>query len=411
MRFSDFFVKTLRTPPRDEESVNSRLLVQAGFVNKLASGLYTFLPPGLRVLDKIENIVREGMNNAGGAELLMPTLHPAENWSKTGRWQSFDALFKTKGKSGSEYALGPTHEEVIYPLLKHFVSSYKDLPKALYQIQTKFRDEPRAKSGLLRTREFRMKDLYSFHTEVEDRDHYYEVMRKAYLKVFKRLDLEAVETKASGGTFSEFSAEFQVVADAGEDTIYYCHECKKAINQEIVSQKAPKCPECGRITEERRAIEVGNIFPLKKKFAEDFNLTFKDEKGKDRLVEAGCYGLGTSRAMGAIVETHHDDRGIVWPEEAAPFKVHLINLIGSKIEAEKIYEGLGKENALYDDRSSATATAGEKFMDADLIGIPWRIVISEKTMADKKIEIKRRDEKEGNLMSPKELIKKFGHAG
>ena len=406
MRFSDFFAKTLRTPPRDEESVNSKLLIQAGFVNKLAAGVYTFLPLGLRVLDKIENIVREEMNAAGGAELLMPALHPAENWSKTGRWQSFDALFKTKGKNGSEYALGPTHEEVIYPLLKHFVSSYKALPLALYQIQTKFRDEPRAKSGLLRSREFRMKDLYSFHADVKDRDRYYEVMRKAYLKIFKRLDLGAVQTKASGGTFSEFSAEFQVVSEAGEDIIYYCQSCRKAVNKEITSQKAPKCYDCGGETEEKRAIEVGNIFPLKKKFAEDFNLTFKDKEGRDRLVEAGCYGLGTSRAMGTIVETHHDKKGIVWPESAAPFRVHLVEI---QVKAEKVYQALVEEGVevLYDDRKEATA--GEKFVDADLIGIPWRAVISEKTGDE--IELKRRDLEDTKLVSVRELIKKFKHAG
>lgn len=394
MRQSRFFVRTLREPPSGEESVNAKLLEQAGFVQKVAAGIYNFLPLGLRVLDKIENIVREEMNAAGGIELLMPALHPKENWQKTGRFESFAALLKITSRLGTEYALGPTHEEIMYPLLTHYLSSYKDLPIALYQIQTKFRDEERPKAGLLRTREFRMKDLYSFHVNDRDRDVYYNVMRRAYLKIFRRLGLEAVETEASGGTFSERSLEFQVLAPAGEDSIFICTNCRKAINREV-GGSSPKCPECGGPTGEKRAIEAGNIFPLKKKFAEDFHAVFRDKDGREKFVSAGCYGFGTSRAMGTIVEVSHDEKGILWPENVAPFRAHLISLHAERSSrvhkvAEELYRELEKRRieTLYDDRK--TSTAGEKFADADLIGIPYRVVVSAKALQNKKIEVKKR---------------------
>jgi prolyl-tRNA synthetase len=377
--------------------------MQAGFINKLGAGIYTFLPFGLRVLSKIEAIVREEMNLAGGEELLMPTLQPKENWAETGRWDSFDALFKLKTKSDAEYALGPTHEEIIYPLTKHLIFSYRDLPIALYQIQTKFRDEPRAKSGLMRCREFRMKDLYSFHATGSDRDRYYEIMRKSYLKIFKRLGLDVIETKASGGTFSELSQEFQVITEAGEDTVYYCKKCKIGVNKEVYSDKE-RCEKCKGELTEGQAVEVGNIFPLKSKFAEDFKLTFKEKDGSEKLVEAGCYGLGTSRVMGTIVEVFNDECGIIWPESVAPFQVHLIEL--RKNKAAKVYKKLldmGVE-VLYDDRD---LSAGEKFADADLIGIPLRAVISEKT--GNKIEIKERKSKALKLVKIEELVRRLKH--
>lgn len=398
MRSSEFLVKTLRTAPRDESSPNAKLLAQGGFIQKLSAGVYTFLPLGLRVLNKIENIVREEMNRAGGAELLMPVLHPRENWEKTGRWKSFDALFRL-----GDYALGPTHEEIIYPLLKHFIFSWRDLPLTLYQIQTKFRNEARVKSGLLRCREFRMKDLYSFHQNTEDRDRYYEVMRRAYLKIFRRLGIEIIETKASGGTFSEVSLEFQVLAPTGEDTIYHCPKCRWGINEEIALPEA-KCAKCRGRLQEARAIELGNIFPLKEKFAQDFKLTFKNKSGEEKLVQAGCYGLGTSRVLGAVAETNHDAKGLCWPENIAPFKVHLVEL-GAK--AEKLYQDLLRAGieVLYDDRPGLSA--GEKFADADLIGIPWRLVVSEKTMKKKKIEVKKRSGKKLNYYDSRSLLRLF----
>lgn len=401
MRQSELFVKIQKNAPKDEESKNARFLEQAGFIQKLSAGIYTFLPLGLRVLNKIENIVREEMNKAGGVEILMPSLHPKENWVSTGRWESFDALFKTKSNFGGEYGLGPTHEEVLYPLLTRHVNSYKDLPISIYQIQTKFRDEKRSKSGLLRTREFRMKDLYSFHRDDKDRDRYYEVIKKAYLNIFKKLGLNAIPTVASGGTFSETSLEFQVLSPAGEDTIYFCKACNLAVNKEIANSKSLKCQNCGGGTNAEKAIEVGNIFPLKEKYAKDFNLSFKDKNGALKLVSAGCYGLGTSRVMGAMAEVMNDDKGLIWPESAAPFSTHLLALGESekpKKAADKLYGDLVAKGTqvLYDDRDDKTA--GEKFADADLIGVPLRVVVSEKTLKEESAEVKMRASSSAELI-------------
>ncbi len=396
MRQSELFVKTSKTPPKDEESTNARLLEQAGFVHKLMSGVYSFLPLGLRVLNKIENIIREEINAIGGKEILMPALHPKENWEKTRRWNSFDALFKLKSRLGSDYALGATHEEVIFPLLVHHISSYKDLPFFVYQIQTKFRDETRAKSGLLRGREFRMKDLYSFHETEGERNQYYEKVKEAYEKIFSRIGINALPTDAGGGTFSDLSMEFQVPTSAGEDNILVCEKCNYAKNNDI-AKNYKKCAKCGGKISNKKSIEVGNIFPLKTQFAEDFNLKFKDRDGKSQLVSAGCYGIGTSRILGAVVEVTHDEKGIIWPASIAPFKVHLIDLY-SKIETDKIYDMLLKHGVevLFDNREESTP--GEKFIDADLIGIPFRIVVSKKTLAKNSLEIKKRNEKDAKLI-------------
>ena len=412
MRFSELFTKTLREDPADEVAVNAKLLIRAGFIHKLHAGVYTYLPLGLRVLTKIENIAREEMNAIGAVEMLMPALHPKEIWEKTGRWDSFDALFRLQSKTGSDYALGATHEEALYSVLTHYVASYNDLPVKVYQIQTKFRDEPRAKSGLLRGREFRMKDCYSFHASSEERDAYYEEVKNAYQKILKRIALPSYITRASGGTFADQSLEFQTPSLAGEDIIYVCSTCKDAINKELISKDGVMhCPQCGGAREQEKAIEVGNIFPLKEKFARDFGLTFKDEKGKERLVAAGCFGFGTSRAMGAIVETHHDEKGIIWPEEVAPYQIHLIqitNLPDSKAGDKKqiinkLYQKFieaGKE-ILYDDRKDVSA--GEKFADADLIGIPTRVVISDRTLAKNAAEVKQRNQINATLVPLEKL--------
>lgn len=414
MRQSLYFSKTLKEAPKDEEAINAQLLIRAGFINKTMAGVYTYLPLGWRVLNKIENIIREEMNKINGREIFMSALHPKENWQKTGRWESFDALFKLKSKSGTEYALGPTHEEIIYEFLTNYLSSYKDLPVYLYQIQTKFRDETRAKSGLLRNREFRMKDLYSFHLSDEYRNVYYEKVKNAYLKIFKRLGLNVLITEASGGTFSDKSCEFQVASEAGEDIIFVCDKCDMAYNKEIIlvseiEKKNFKCLNCGGATEEKKAIEVGNIFPLKEKFAKDFNLVFKDENGNEKLVSAGCYGFGSSRAMGTIVETSNDNKGIIWPKEIAPFGAHLVNLSKENAVADKIYETLQGQNIeiIYDDRKGMSA--GEKLVEADLIGIPIRIVVSEKTLLKDSVEVKKRNSKEVKLIKIKDLIKLMKH--
>lgn len=394
MRYSKLFPKTLKQVPTGAESINNQLLVRAGFVHQEMAGVYTYLPLGWKVLDKISDIVREEMNAIGGQEMLMPTMHPAKTWAKTGRLKTFDTLFKVEG---DKVVLGPTHEEIIYPLLAEHIKSYKDLPLYLYQIQMKFRNEPRAKSGLLRGREFLMKDLYSFHTSDEDRNEYYEKVREAYFRIFQRIGIPAVKTKASGGTFSDLSEEFQTLTPFGEDTVFICTKEGTAFNKEII--KGTECPECGSDLKEEKAIEVGNIFPLKRSFAETFELYFTDQKGEKKIVSAGCYGLGVSRVMGAIVEVFHDEKGIIWPESVAPFQVHIVGLDG---EGEKVYKLLLTEGieVLFDDR--VDVSAGVKFADADLIGIPYRVVVSKRTQDQ--LEIKKRSEKETKFVTFKQLL-------
>ncbi|MEK7129212.1 MAG: aminoacyl--tRNA ligase-related protein, partial [Patescibacteria group bacterium] len=399
------FTKTRREAPADEVAKNAKLLIRGGFIDKLQSGVYTYLPLGLRVLKKIENIIREEMDKAGGQELLMPSFQPKENWQTTGRWDSMDDLYKVKDSSGRENALGPTHEEVIVPLAKQFISSYRDLPLYLYQIQNKFRMELRAKSGILRGREFMMKDLYSFHQNEKDLGRYYEIMKTAYENIFDKVGIggKTYLTFASGGSFSKYSHEFQTATEAGEDTIYICQKCKVAVNKEIISEQKT-CPSCGNTDlKEEKAIEVGNIFELKTRFSEPFNLTFKDRDGKEQPVVMGCYGIGLGRLMGAIVEVLSDERGIVWPEKVAPFKIHLLSLNKNE-EANALYEKLVSSGAevLYDDRD---ISAGEKFADADLIGIPWRIIVSSKSLKEGGVEVKKRTEEKERIISTEEFLK------
>ena len=406
MRQSKLFAKTQKQIPKDEEAINAKLLIKAGFIDKTMAGVYAFLPLGWQVFKKIENIIRQEMKILGGQEILMPTLQPKTNWEKTNRWQTYDSLYKfTSFYSKTELVLGPTHEEIISPLMAKFVSSYKDLPKYVFQIQNKFRDEPRAKSGLLRGKEFFMKDLYSFHKNEADLDKYYEKAKKSYEKIFKTLCLDKLTylTFASGGTFSKYSHEFQTLTQAGEDTIYICDKCKIAVNEEIISEQNA-CPLCGnKNLRKEKAIETGNIFKLKIKYSQPFGLGYKDEKGDKHDVIMGCYGMGLNRLMGTIVEIFHDEKGIIWPEKAAPFAAHLIIIGDNQKNSDKLYQSLQKTGVevLYDDRKDVSA--GEKFADADLIGIPYRLVISEKT--GKKIEIKKRNETKTRLTSEKELIK------
>lgn len=406
MKQSQLFTKTKKEAPSDEVSVNAQLLIRAGFVDKLMAGTYTFLPLGLRVFKKVENIIRKEMEGLGASEILMPTLQPKENWEKSGRWDGLDNLFKfTSFYSKNEYALGATHEEVVSPLLKKFIFSYKDLPTATFQIQNKFRDEKRAKSGILRGREFFMKDLYSFHTNAEDLDLYYERARGAYERIFQLAGIgeKTYYTYAAGGSFTKYSHEFQTLTEAGEDNIYICDKCRIAINDEIIEDLKHACPECGNTDlRKEKAVEVGNIFKLMTKFSAPFELTFKDQDGKENDVVMGCYGIGLNRLMGTAVELFHDERGIIWPESIAPFAVHLINL-GQDDEAEKIYAELVAKGieVLFDDRE---ASAGEKFADSDLIGIPWRVVISKKSMAAGGIEVKKRSEAESKIMTVVELL-------
>jgi len=410
MKQSKLFTKTKKEAPKDEVSVNAQLLIRAGFVDKLMAGVYTFLPLGLRVMKKIENIIREEMNAIGGQELNMPSLHPKENWEITGRWKSMDDdVYKTKDGENREYILAPTHEEVIVPLAKKFINSYKDLPLAVYQFQNKFRKEKRAKSGLLRGREFLMKDLYSFHLDEKDLDNYYEKAEKAYENIWKRTEIadRTYETFASGGSFSKYSHEYQTVTSAGEDIIYICEKCHLAVNKEIVTDVENKCPKCGAILDKtEKSVEVGNIFKNKDKYTKPFNLAVKNEKGEDKILLTGCYGIGLQRLLGTIVEIYNDEKGMIWPEAVAPFKVHLISL-GKDEEAEKIYQELLANNieVLFDDRD---LRAGEKFADSDLIGIPYRIVVSEKSLQAGGVEVKKRSEEKSEIIEVEKLISYLG---
>lgn len=400
MRQTQLFTKTLKEISKEESSINAQLLLRAGFIDKLMAGVYTYLPLGYTVLNKIKNIIREEMNNLGAQEIYMPALTPKDNWLKTNRWDEIDVLFKLEGTGNKEYALGSTHEEIVTPLLKKFINSYKDLPVAVYQIQDKFRNEPRAKSGLLRGREFSMKDLYSFHATEKDLDDYYEKVKAAYLNIFKRCGLDALVVEASGGVFSKFSHEFQVITEFGEDTIYYCKKCKQHQNKEIV--KDLECPYCHNQRVEKKTIEVGNIFKLKTRFSQPFDLSFNNKEGKKEFAQMGCYGIGPSRVMGAIVELHHDAHGIIWPQEISPVQIHLVNLNKNCVQSDQIYDSLQKKGftVLYDDRIES---AGSKLKDADLMGIPVRLIVSEKTGS--KVEFKLRKSNESKLISIDQLEK------
>ncbi|MFA6105136.1 MAG: aminoacyl--tRNA ligase-related protein [Patescibacteria group bacterium] len=409
MRYSQLFGKTTKSTPADAESVNARFLTQGGFVNKQMAGVYNYLPLGLRVLTKIQNIIREEMNALGGQEILMPALTQEESYVTTGR-TTMDILFRTEIIGGGKAMLNPTHEEVVTPLVQSYAFSYRDLPIYVYQIQNKFRNEARAKSGILRGREFNMKDMYSFHTTVEDLDTFYDKALRAYFNIYNRLGLGEVTvlTYASGGAFSRYSHEFQSISDIGEDTIYLCEKCRVAVNKEIIEEHN-FCPNCNNVDLKiKKAIEVGNIFKLHTKFSDSFKFTFKDAEGNNKPVEMGCYGMGPSRIMGALVEIFHDEKGIIWPEAVAPFKIHLVNLAGSPevtSEAEKLFATMLQKgfDVLFDDREGVSA--GEKFGDADLIGVPTRIIISKKTLALGSVEVKKRNEAKSDIIKLDELVK------
>lgn len=413
MRYSQLFGKTSKTTAGDAESVNAKFLTQGGFIVKQMAGVYNYLPLGLRVLTKIQNIIREEMNASGANEVLMPTLTLEENYAASGQ-DKIDILFHLEGHGGTKLVINQSHENVVTPLAKLFTFSHRDLPLAVYQIQNKFRNEPRAKSGLLRGREFNMKDLYSFHATDDDFKEYYEKMKGVYFKVYERLGLgeQVVLAFASGGVFSRYSHEFQALADIGEDTIYLCAKCRVAVNKEVYSEQNT-CPNCGNVNlQERRAIEVGNIFNLQTRFTDAFNFKYKDETGQDQPVKMGCYGIGVSRLMGALVEIFHDDKGIKWPHAVAPYHVHLISLATDEndsvhTEALKLYNDLLKEGieVLFDDRLGVRA--GEKFADADLIGIPQRVVVSKKTLEKNCVEIKARSSETATLVPYAEAVSKL----
>lgn len=402
MRQSQLFTKTRREAPSDEVSKNAILLTRAGFINKEMAGVYDFLPLGLRVLNKVIGVIKEEMNALGAQELFMSSLQRKELWERSKRWsdEEVDIWFKTKLKDGGDLGLGFTHEEPIANMLEQFVSSYKDLPFSVYQFQTKFRNETRAKSGIMRTREFIMKDLYSFSHNEEEHQKFYDQVAESYKKIFARVGLgdKTYMTQASGGVFSKFSHEFQTLCESGEDLISITDEDKKeAINKEI-SEEDLKW---------QKATEVGNIFTLGTRFSDPY-LKFKDEAGQEIPVFMGSYGIGPARIVGTIVETLSDEKGIVWPEAVAPFQVHLISLGNDKAKAyaEDVYQTLMAKNieVLYDDRD---LRAGEKFADADLIGIPTRIVVGDKTLESHMLEVKERNSDEVTMMILDKVIAKY----
>lgn len=406
------FIPTRHNVAADVGSKNAELLIRGGFIRPLMAGVTQLLPLGLRVQQKISQIVREEMNHIGGQELLLTALQPKELWDKTSRWEELgrDVMYQFYDRSGRPVGVGlaMTHEEPMVQLVAEKPIPKKDLPFALYQIQTKFRDEPRAKAGLLRGREFVMKDLYSFHTSEADLNEYYEKVKAAYVRIFAKLDLPAVPTLASGGVFSTlYSHEFQTITPAGEDTIYVCPNGHEAINDEIVADIGKECLECKTELTPEKAIEVGNIFKIGKKYSEPLRLKFVDDEGRQETVIMGCYGLGISRTMGAIVETHYDDAGIIWPATVAPFQVHVLNL-SKETDAPILWELIEKLEAadielLVDNRPDVSA--GAKLTEADLLGLPFRIVISQKT--GDKVEVKPRAWAKAELLPIAEAVQKI----
>ena len=413
MRQSELFTKTRKEAPTGEEAKNAKLLVRAGYIHKEMAGGYSYLPLGLRVLNKIMEIIRREMSTLGGQEVFLSALQDPEIWKKTGRWsdETFENWFKTKIKTAGEAGLAFTHEEPLTNLMKNHISSFRDLPRFVYQFQTKFRNEPRARSGIIRGREFLMKDLYSFSRDQKEHEFFYEKAKKAYQNIFAEAGIggQTYLTYASGGSFSKYSHEFQTATDAGEDTIYLCEKCKVAVNKEIFAEQNT-CPECGeKNLTEKRAVEVGNIFSLGTRFSEAFGLNYLNEKGEKKIVVMGSYGIGPGRLMGTIVEVLADDNGLVWPKTVAPFQIHLIAIFDEngkvRTASEKLYDKLLKKgiDVLFDDRD---LRAGEKFANADLLGIPLRAVISEKTLKENKIEIKNRASGKISLITEDQLTKK-----
>ncbi len=412
---SQLFTKTRKDAPKDEVSKNAQLLIRAGFIHKEMAGVYSYLPLGLRVMNKIIGIIREEMNAIGGQEISLTALQDKNLWEKTNRWSDdvVDIWFKTTFKNGTEVGLGTTHEEEITNLMKDYIRSYRDLPVYAYQFQTKFRNEIRAKSGIMRCREFLMKDLYSFSRDEKEHDAFYDRAKQAYLNIYNRAGLGNITyiTFSSGGTFSKYSHEFQTVTDAGEDSIFVDESKKIAINKEVLNDEVLN--DLGLKREdliEKKAVEVGNIFNLGTKFSDALDLTYSDEKGEKQKVIMGSYGIGPGRLMGTVAEILSDDKGLVWPESISPFAIHLISIEDKegkvKKEADTLYAELTKKGVevLYDNRDMR---AGEKFADSDLIGIPVRFVISEKTLAEGKVEVKCRLDGRVEMKEISEVIKGF----
>ncbi len=415
MRQSQLFTKTRKEAPADETSKNAQLLIRAGYVHKEMAGVYSYLPLGLKVLENIKQIIREEMNREGGQEIIMTALQEKEIWEKTDRWDDakVDNWFKTTLKNGTELGLGITHEEPITRIMTTYISSYRDLPRYAYQFQNKFRNETRAKSGVMRGREFLMKDLYDFSKNEEEHNEFYSRMRAAYLRVFERAGVgdRTYATYASGGIFSEFSEEFQTVSEAGEDVIYVDEKSGIALNKEVYTDEV--IAKLGLNKEdlvEKKSIESGNIFHLGTKFSEALGLYYTDLDEVKKPVWMGCYGIGPTRLMGTLVEVLSDEKGIVWPESVAPYKVHLVLLNQQDEEvrdwADGIYASLKKGGAdvLYDDRDQTT---GAKFADSDLMGMPYRVVVSKRGKEEGVFEVVERHSGETTKLTEEQLYQKF----
>ncbi len=403
MKQSILFYRSAKEPPKNAEIISHQLLVRGSFIDQLSAGIWTLMPLGLKVFSKIENIIREEMNRISGQEVFLPTLQPKELWERSERWDKMEPpLFKLKDIHNKEYALGSTHEEVITDLVKKYVNSYKQLPLYLYQIQNKFRNEIRVSGGLLRVREFIMKDLYSFHTDENDLDDYYQKVLEAYKKIFTRLDLDIRVVEAESGTIGgNFCHEFMALADSGEDKVLLCDDCGLAINEEAAKNKK-KCLKCGCDLRVVNGIETAHIFKLGLSYSEKMGAKYTDKDGREKSMYMGCYGIGIGRLMATIIESHHDQNGIIWPASISPYQIHLLNLNNENKKSDKIYEKLTQEgiDTLYDERDVSAAV---KLKDADLLGISIRAVISEKT--GDKIEIKYRCEEKSEIITIDKLIK------
>jgi len=418
MRRSELFTKTRRDNPADETAKNAQLLMRAGYVHKEMAGVYSYLPLGMMVIDNIKQIVREEMNAIGGEEVLLSTLQHPHIWKTTDRWEDdkVDVWFKAALGEGSEVGFGWSHEEPMTRLMTQFVSSYKDLPIYAYQFQTKLRKELRSKSGLMRGREFIMKDLYSFSKNQQEHDEFYAKIEEAYHKVYNRLGIGDItyKTFASGGAFSKFSHEFQTIADIGEDTVFLSEAKKLAVNKEVLSDEV--LTELGLSKDElteKKAVEVGNIFTFGSRYSEPLGLFYTDEKGIQQPVFAGSYGIGVSRLMGLLAELFADEHGLAWPAAVAPFQVYLICLgEDPKVleSTETVYNQLTQNGVgvLYDNRP---ASAGEKLNDADLLGLPFRVVLSHKTLDQNgSVELKSRTQTDTQLLTPDKLLESLGKA-
>jgi len=415
MKRSQLFTKTRKDHPADETARNAQLLIQAGYIHKEMAGVYTYLPLGLRVIENIKQIVREEMNAISSQELIMTNLQNPEIWKSTGRWsdEAVDVWFKTSLQDGAELGLAWSHEEPILHMMQQYIDSYKDLPASVYQFQTKLRNELRAKSGIMRGREFVMKDMYSLHATQEDMDTYYEGAIEAYKKIYDRLGIgnETFVTFASGGAFTKFSHEFQTICDAGEDTLYINDDRSVAVNEEVLDDATQEIGVDKASLKSVVTAEVGNIFKFGTEKSEKMDVQFTDSDGTQKPVYLASYGIGITRVMGVIAEKSSDEKGLIWPEEIAPFKIYLapLDVDGDvKKAGDDMYEILQAKGitVLYDDRD---VRPGQKFADADLMGIPFRIVISQKTLKDNVYEIKSRTSSDVELLDKDGIVKRLVH--